>query len=266
MALTNKSIASTYGDILQVDNSGSGRTANGTAVKDGLGQSTALTLGQNKAKITPSSNSTDTLVVENAAGADLLVVDSTNSLIKAGTTNTYVNTQIKEFGVFDFSPTADIHYPMVAMTGLDSASNTDWQAVTGFGSGTDPAGTLTVSSGAENMVPVLWYVPVAITIDEVRVIASTDASDTLNFHLFSYTMATGTSSGAGDLSSGALLAHNSDVTNAGNEQAYLSTWTVDSANVDANKAILCFFRSDSISSDFSVVVTVKYFLRQYEQF
>ena len=53
MALTNKTIASTYGDILQVDNSGSGRTAGGTTVKDGLGQSTALTLGQNKVKITP---------------------------------------------------------------------------------------------------------------------------------------------------------------------------------------------------------------------
>ena len=55
MALTNKTIASTYGDILQVDNSGSGRTANGTVVKDGLGQSTALTLGGDKAKLTPSS-------------------------------------------------------------------------------------------------------------------------------------------------------------------------------------------------------------------
>ena len=51
MALTNKTIASTYGDILQVENSGSGRTASGTVIKDGLGQSTALTLGQNKAQI-----------------------------------------------------------------------------------------------------------------------------------------------------------------------------------------------------------------------
>ena len=258
MALTNKSIASTYGDILQVDNSGSGRTANGTAVKDGLGQSTALTLGQNKAKITPSSNSTDTLVVENAAGADLLVVDSTNSLIKAGTTNTYVNTQIKEFGVFDFSPTADIHYPMVAMTGLDSASNTDWQAVTGFGSGTDPAGTLTVSSGAENMVPVLWYVPVAITIDEVRVIASTDASDTLNFHLFSYTMATGTSSGAGDLSSGALLAHNGSTLTTGDDRITTTTLTIDSASVAADKVVLAFVENVGDTNDITAQLIVKY--------
>ena len=35
MALTNKTIASSYGDILQVDNNGSGRTANGTNIKDG---------------------------------------------------------------------------------------------------------------------------------------------------------------------------------------------------------------------------------------
>ena len=86
MALTNKTIASTYGDILQVDNSGSGRTANGTVVKDGLGQSTALTLGGDKIKITPSSDSTTAVTIETSGGTDLLVVDTTNSLIKAGTT------------------------------------------------------------------------------------------------------------------------------------------------------------------------------------
>jgi hypothetical protein len=72
MALTNKTIASTYGDILQTDNSGSGRTANGTNIKDGLGQSTALTLGQNKLHIKPSSDQTDAVVIETSGGTDLL--------------------------------------------------------------------------------------------------------------------------------------------------------------------------------------------------
>ena len=103
MALTNKTIASTYGDILQVSNSGSGRTANGTVIKDGLGQSTSLTLGGKGVSITPSSDSVRTFLVENNAGTDLLVVDTTNSVVKAGTTRTYVNTQIKEFGIFDES-------------------------------------------------------------------------------------------------------------------------------------------------------------------
>ena len=71
MALTNNTIASTYGDILQADNSGSGRTANGTTIKDGLGQSTALTLGQNKLHVKPSSDQTDAVVIETAGGTDL---------------------------------------------------------------------------------------------------------------------------------------------------------------------------------------------------
>ena len=78
MSFTDKTIASTYGDILQTDNNGSGRSTNGTVIKDGLGQSTALTLGSDKLKITPSSDSTTAVVIANAAGTDLLVVDSTN--------------------------------------------------------------------------------------------------------------------------------------------------------------------------------------------
>ncbi len=37
MSFTDKTIASTYGDILQTDNNGSGRSTNGTVIKDGLG-------------------------------------------------------------------------------------------------------------------------------------------------------------------------------------------------------------------------------------
>ena len=77
-------------------------------------------------------------------------------------------------------------------------------------------------------------------------------------HLKSFTFTSGATS---CLTAGALLAHNSDVTNAGSEQAYKSTWTVDSASVDANKVILAFFESDSVNSDYSINITVKYHLR-----
>ena len=50
------------------------------------------------------------------------------------------------------------------------------------------------------------------------------------------------------------------VTNAGSEQPYLSTWKVDSASVASGKVILAFFRSDSVNSDYSVSITVKYHL------
>ena len=257
MALTNKTIASTYGDILQVDNSGSGRTANGTTIKDGLGQSTALTLGSDKIKITPATDSTSAVTIETSGGTDLLVVDTTNSAVKAGTTQTYVNTQIKDFGVFDFSPTANTHHPMIASTGMVSTAGVTWAAV-GFGTGTDPATTFTISSQAEFVVPLLWYIPVAITIDEVRVIASTDAAETLNFHLFSYAMATGTSSGAGDLSSGTLLAHNGSTLTTGDDRVTTTTLTIDSANVAADLVVLAFVENPTDTDDITAQLIVKY--------
>jgi hypothetical protein len=258
MALTNKTIASTYGDILQADNSGSGRTANGTTIKDGLGQSTALTLGSNKVTITPSSDSTSAVTIENSSGTDLFVVDSTNSLIKVGTTQSYANTQIKEFGIFDFSPTADTHHPMVSMSGLSSVLASEWGSTASFGTGTDPATTLTITSGAKNITPVLWYVPVAITIDEVRVIASTDAADVLNFHLFSYAMATGTGSGAGDLSDGTLLAHNGSTLTTGDDRITTTTLTIDSANTAADRVILAFVENVGDTNDITAQLLVKY--------
>ena len=238
MSLTNKTIASSYGDILQVSNSGSGRTANGTVIKDGLGQSTSLKLGAKGASITPSANSTGTFLVENLAGTDILAVDTSNSVVKVGTTQTYANTQVKEFGIFDASPTANTHHPMVAMTGLNSTSSGADYTPPDFGTGTDPATTLTLSSAGEFLVPVLWYVPVAITIDEVRAIASTDAADTLNFHLFSYAMASGTGAGAGDLSDGTLLAHNGSSLTTGDDRITTTTLTIDSANTTADRVIV----------------------------
>ena len=87
--------------------------------------------------------------------------------------------------------------------------------------------------------------------------ADASAGDTTRMHLFSYDFTSGSTSA---LTNGTLLAHNSDVTNAGSEQAYLSSWTVDSATVSSGKVILAFFRSDSINSDYSIKVIVKYHL------
>jgi len=258
MALTDKTIASTYGDVLQVENNGSGRTANGTTIKDGLGQSTALTLGQNKLHVKPSTDQTDAVVMETAGGTDLLVVDTSNSAVKAGTTQTYVNTQVKEFGIFDASPTADTHHPMVSMNSLGGGVSTTAFALHTFGTGTDPATTFTLGSGSEHFVPLIWYIPVAITIDEVRVIAGSDAAATLNFHLFSYTMATGTASGAGDLSAGTLLAHNGSTLITGDDRATTTTLTVDSADVVADKVVLAFVETVGETDDVTAQLIVKY--------
>ena len=255
MALTNKTIASTYGDILQADNSGSGRTANGTTIKDGLGQSTALTLGQNKLHVKPSTDQTDAVVIETSGGTDLLVVDSTNSAIKLGTSQTYANTQVQRFSVFANGAVAGTHYPMFA-DGVTSLGGTSYS--TAMGTGTDPSDSYTVSSAAWTLVSCYWYIPAAITIDEVRVIGGGEAADAINFHLKSFTIATGTGSDAGDLSSGTLLAHNGSTLTVGADRITTTTLTVDSANVAADKVVLAFFENTDSTTDLSAQLIVKY--------
>ena len=132
-----------------------------------------------------------------------------------------------------------------------------------FGTGTDPATTFTTADTngqyASQIVPMMWYVPDNISIDEVTSIEGADAGtgDTTRMHLYSYTFNSGSTSA---LASGTLLAHNSDVTNAGNEQGYKSTWTIDSSSVAGGKVVLAFIRMDSVNADYSLNITVKYHL------
>ena len=256
MALTNKTIASTYGDILQADNSGSGRTANGTTIKDGLGQSTALTLGQNKLHVKPSTDQTDAVVIETSGGTDLLVVDSTNSAVKVGTSQTYANTQVQRFATHDLQPVADTHHIMQVDGHILSSST-----MANFGTGTDPATTYTVGdseTSANSLVASAWYIPVAITIDEVRVIGAGEAADTVNFHLFSYTMASGTGTDAGDLSAGTLLAHNGSTLTTGADRVTTTTLTVDSGSVAADKVVFAFIENVGATTDLTAQLIVKY--------
>ena len=255
MALTNKTIASTYGDILQTDNSGSGRTANGTVIKDGLGQSTALTLGENKLHVKPVTDSSDAMVVETSAGADLLKVDTTNSAVKLGTTQSYANTQIQRFSVHDLQPTDGKHHSMFVDSGWAGLTSLD------FGTGTDPATTYTLSSSEANanaLVGSIWYIPAAITIDEVRVIAGGEAADIINFHLFSYTIATGTGADAGDLSSGTLLASHGSTLVTGADRVTSTTLTIDSANVAADKVVIATIENVGATTDLTAQLIVKY--------
>jgi len=132
-----------------------------------------------------------------------------------------------------------------------------------FGTGINPAKTFTTADTdtqyASQIVPMIWYVPDDIYIDEVYAIEGADnaTGDTTRMHLMSFTYTSGSTS---TLTSGTVLADNSDVINAGNEQTYLSTFTVSSNSVDGGSVILAFVRADSINSDYSLNVIVKYHL------
>tara|TARA_R100001510_G_C7655746_1_gene215089 strand:+ start:1082 stop:1858 length:777 start_codon:yes stop_codon:yes gene_type:complete len=257
MSLTNKTLKDTYVDLLQLDNSNSGTPTTLKNVKDGAGVSTALMISDDQVRILPTNdNTSSSLQVRAKSGGIVLSVDTTNELVSAS--GNIVNTQYAYFSVVTThfsSAAANNHYAIPFVNGNNSST----LSYIDLGTGTDPVTSFTTSTDAFKLVPTMWYIPDNMTIDAVYSLEGADAAtgDTTRMHLMSYDFTSGATS---CLTNGTLLAHNSDVTNAGYEQPYLSTWTVDSSDVVAGKVVLAAFRSDSNNSDYSLTIKVKYHL------
>ena len=259
--LKNTTISGGYKSLLRVDDN-SGVTGTAVRCTDGDGVSSSIKVSNSELIVYPSSNG-NALEVDDTSGNEKFRVNTTVPYVRA--LHHYVNTQYAYFGVNfnDFShPSANTHYaiPFSSGGGGASASND-----VDFGTGTDPDTTFTTantdSQYAAQLVPVMWFVPDDITIDNVYAFVGADdaTGDTTRIHLFQYTFTSGSTSA---LSSGSVVAHSTaDTTNAGNEQIYKTTLTKDVTDIDAGKVILAFFRSDSVNSDYSINITVKYHLR-----
>tara|TARA_R110000744_G_scaffold168578_2_gene286330 strand:+ start:242 stop:1039 length:798 start_codon:yes stop_codon:yes gene_type:complete len=261
---TGKSPSSYYKSDVSVEQSTNvGWDSVTRSLISGDGAKSSMSASDDVLSVQPvTDNTTGTMLVKNQGGSNILAVDTTNSKVLVGASQVAANTQYAHFGVHysnDASLAANKHYTVPFIGGGTSASND-----VDFGTGTDPDDSFTTADTdtqyASQIVPMIWRLPDNITISSVTHLEGADSAtgDTTRMHLKSFDFTSGSTS---CLTNGTLLAHNSDVTNAGNEQAYLSSWTVDSADVDAAKVILCFFRSDSVNSDFSLSVTIKYFIR-----
>ena len=261
---TGKTYASRYNtdvSVSQTNNTGFDSTTRKLCSGDGA--DSAMSASDDVFSVQPvNDNTTGTLLCNTSGGDTILSVDTSNSKVLVNAGQTAANTQYALFGhnYVDASAfVANTHYPISFVMGGATATND-----IDFGTGTDPDDSFTTANTdtqyASQIVPMIWRLPDNITISSISHIEGADngTGDTTRMHLKSFDFTSGSTS---CLTNGALLAHNSDVTNAGSEQAYLSTWTIDSADVNADKAILCFFRSDSVNSDFSVAVTIKYFIR-----
>tara|TARA_R100000700_G_C3175565_1_gene150423 strand:- start:2007 stop:2789 length:783 start_codon:yes stop_codon:yes gene_type:complete len=257
MGLEGKTIAGSYKDLLHLSNNGSGVSAtNIHVVKDGNGTNTSLQVGKRGTLIKGHADTTLTFQVSDSSNNAVLNVNTTDKAVTAGTTLTNVTTQIQKFGVYDLQPTADTHHAMYSDAAMTSISGS-----IDFGTGVDPATTYTLSSSeanANSLVASIWYIPTAITVDEVRVIAAGEAADTLNFHLYSYDMASGTGSGAGDLSNGAVVASTGSTLTTGNDRVTTTTLTIDSANVAADKVIIATVENVGATTDVTAQLIVKY--------
>ena len=256
--LTGKTPKVTYKDLLQVDNSNSGLDGTPRAIKDGEGVTSALKVSTDEVEVSPVSDSTTAFRVANSGDTEKLLVDTTNSYVKA--LGYHVNTQYAHFGTMstDAIPSsADTHTAIPF--GNVFGSNTE---VT-FGTSTDPATSLTISTTADDVLCVIWYVPDNITVDAVHVWAGGSAStgDTIKFHLMSYTIVTADGVTCGDLSSGTVIADGANITHDGYEQADYQLMTIQSSDIDAGKAVLFMIHSNGTNSDYTCNATVKYHLR-----
>ena len=253
MALTDKTIATTYKDLLTLNNSNSGVTASGTTIQDGNGTNTALTLGTRNSKFQPNSDHTQVFVVDNAAGDNLLTVDTTNKLVKVNETQLAANTQYLRFSANDIDVDSGTHI------GVPVSGQTA-NAVVTFGTGTNPAvPTQTVT--ADDWIHYIHYVDTNITVDAVNILMGATAAtgDSLNFHLCS--LATGDTATVDEWSGITVVADDSGTTNAGYEQFYKVGLTVQSADVDAGDYLALTIEGNGTNSDYSVNALIKYHLR-----
>ena len=255
MALTDKTIATTYKDLLTLNNSNSGVTASGTTIQDGNGTNTALTLGTRNSKFQPNSDHTQVFVVDNAAGDNLLTVDTTNKLVKVNETQLAANTQYLRFSANDIDVDSGTHIG-VPIAGMGANA-----AVT-FGTGTDPT-TPTLSNNLDDVVHYLHYVDVDITIDSSAILvgASAATGDIVNFHLME--LVTGDTTPVDEFSAAYTIGASPAITSAGYEQFYKTAFTLDSTytDVDSGNYIFLTIEGNGTNSDYSVNALVRYHLR-----
>ena len=246
--------------ILQFGHSGNNGTPTGTtSIQSGDGVATAISLSDDVLSVQPvNDDTTGAMLVKNQGGSNILAVDTTNSKVLIGASQV-PPTLFKEMGLYDFSPTAGYHYPLIANTMLIPSGATAFAGDNDWGNGADPATTLDVSglTAQENAVAVYWYLQDHITLDSVRYMATADGSATLNFHLFAYTL--DTSSNHGDLSGGTVHANASVAATSATIKT--GTFTLDTADIDKGKVVIGFVENVTDTSDVSVSFQIKYHIR-----
>ena len=258
---TGKTFASFYKNLLGLNQSGNtGVDATTRVIHDGAGQSTSVSLSDDVLSVQPQNDdTTGTFLVKNQGGSNILAVDTDNEKVLVGASQVSANTLVKEMGLYDFSPTAGYHFPLISNSMMFSDSGDDIIGdLSMFSNGADPAATLDLSDDgtARIAVAVYWYLDNNITLDSVRYMATTDGNDTLNFHVESYTL--DTSSNHGDLSAGTTCASASVSSNSTTLKT--GTLTLDSADIDSGKVVIGFVESDS-TTDITCTLNIKYHIR-----
>ena len=256
-SLAGKSPSATYTSLLKVADETNGVTTGLSQIEDGEGTATCLSVSDDGLVLRPqNNNSTAALSVRATDNTQILAVDTTNEVVKAGSTQTHVNSQLLEFNAFDLTPVAGTHY--FVGRGSERYNSTD-AAELANGTGTDPANTFEASALTDELITHLFVVPIASTIDAVKFMVSTatDTDTIINVHLYKFNITNAGHTADGNLVLGTLLA-NGQATAVDRNVIKTVSCTIDSSAVSAGQVIACFVENETNTDNIRLQTQVLY--------
>jgi len=255
-SLAGKSPKDTYKSLLKVADETNGVSTSSSQVEDGEGTASSLSISTFQTAVKPSGDVVAAFKVEKSNGNDLLVVDTSNDLVKVGTSQVSATTQLLTFAAYRLVPSASGTHMVVALGALVYGAN---MAERTLGTGTDPSTSLNSTSTTDDYTNAIFSVPYNMTIDAVKVLSSsdTDTDTTLNFHLMSYDMVADGTTSDGDLSNGVVLA-DGQATSVDRNVTKSTDLTIQSSSVTSGKVIACFVENETNTNDINIQVQVKY--------
>jgi len=255
-SLAGKSPANTYKSLLKVADETNGVTTSSSQVEDGEGTASSLSISTFQTAVKPSGDVVAAFKVEKSNGNDLLVVDTSNDLVKVGTSQVSATTQLLTFAVYKLQPSAAGTHQFI---GLGSAEYVSNNVELSAGTGTNPDTSIDKGTGTRYTASHIFPVPFNATIDAVKVLSTVDGETdvTLNFHLMSYDMVADGTTNDGNLSNGTVLA-DGQATSVDKNVLKTTDLTIQSSSVTSGKVIACFVENETNTDFINIQVQVKY--------
>lgn len=256
-SLAGKSPANTYKSLLKVADETNGVTSSYSKIEDGEGTESSVSITNNKVRVQPTSaDSTAVFDVKNESGSALLTVDSSNSVVKVGTSQVSATTQLLTFNAYRIVPaSAGTHYFVGLPTGEYQSHNVEISN----GTGTDPSVSKDAGTTTQYLTNFIFPVPFNITIDACKALISThsDTDSTINAHLYSFDMVADGTTNDGNLTNGTVLA-DGQATSVDRSVIKTLDMTIQSSSVTSGKVIACFVENETDTNYINIQVQVKY--------
>ena len=271
MSLGTKTPAESNGDIAYVDNTNSGVDATLRSLKTGNGNTSSLTLSTNALTVKPQNTDGRAFDIQNKAGDTVFSVNSSTKRVKANGID--VARSNRTFGLYDLSPNAaGDHIPLATSSFLTCSGSTAFSpneingGVQPFGTGTNPATSLTITSEAKFILPCYWQLSNhGIEITNVSYKITSDSNITANIHVASYTIVAGSGSTSGNLTSGAFHALTGSATDSlspvtsKDTQISNGSLTILEGTVAKDKVVICTVENVTDTSDITIELNIEYY-------